>query len=378
MPAANKEGNFILAALWAVIAVGVAIGVFYSHADDLADAAPVTVGQPVQGAIDPIDDVDIFRFTAQAGQLYQIDVELGTLDGFSISLLDGNRRRLKYEWMLEYNADSGEPIASRHIVWAAPDSDDYYVALGGAPGTGSYTLNITGIDDYADDYANDIAGATGTAPVTVGQPVQGALNYRSDVDVFRFTPQAGQSYYIAFERGTGIHRVQRPLRSAALARGDTRLWDAAGDTVGYGGGVGYDLYAPLVWEAPIAGDFYISVSDSFTDRYNLNVSPIDLIVVENPVQGAIDPIDEVDVFRFTAQAGQLYQFELELGTLDDSEMELLHADGSTLVPNAYHRAGGQTIASRHIVWAAPDSGDYYVVIGGWAGTGSYTLKITQR
>ena len=98
----------------------------------------------------------------------------------------------------------------------------------------------------------------------------------------------------------------------------------------------------------------------------------------NPVQGAIDPIDEVDVFRFTAQAGQLYQFELELGTLDDSEMELLHADGSTLVPNAYHRAGGQTIASRHIVWAAPDSGDYYVVIGGWAGTGSYTLKITQR
>ena len=97
----------------------------------------------VEGVIDYVVDSDYFRFTAEEGQLYQMDVGLGTLPDSVLRLLgpDG--------WELTYNYNHSDSPASR-IVWLAPASGDYYLEVEAnvwSPGwrteVGSYTLTVT-------------------------------------------------------------------------------------------------------------------------------------------------------------------------------------------------------------------------------------------
>ena len=338
------------------------------HGNARAVATEVVVGEAIAGTIDYEDDVDFFRFTATAGELYQIDVVLGTLDDSEIALLDSDG------WDLASNDDHGDSLASR-IVWAAPDSGDYYVVVGAAwgarDGTGTYTLAV-GLSDIQDDHGDDTDSATGIA---VGVDAQGAIDYDGDEDFFRFTATAGELYQIDVVLGT-------------LGDSEIALLSSDGWTLASNDDHGDSLASRIVWAAPDSGDYYVVVGAAWgardgTGTYTLAVGLSDIqddhgadtdsatgIAVGVDAQGAIDYDGDEDFFRFTATAGELYQIDVVLGTLGDSEIALLSSDGWGLASNDDH---GDSLASR-IVWAAPDSGDYYVVVSGW-GTGSYTLTV---
>ena len=344
------------------------------HGDDTDSASAVAVGADTQGSLDYEDDVDFFRFTATAGQLYQIDVALGILDDSEATLRDSDGRRLAS------NDDHGDSLASR-IVWAAPDSGDYYVEVGAAwgarDGTGSYTLTIS-LSDIQDDHGDDTDSASAIA---VGADTQGSLDYEDDVDFFRFTATAGQLYQIDVALET-------------LDDSEATLLNSDGWRLASNDDHGESPASRIVWAAPDSGDYYVEVGAAWgardgTGSYTLTISLSDIqdehgddtdsasaIGVGADTQGSLDYEDDVDFFRFTATAGQLYQIDVALETLDDSEATLLNSDGWGLTYNDDH---GEAPASR-IVWAAPDSGDYYVEVGAaWGardGTGSYTLTIS--
>ena len=102
------------------------------------------MGADVRGALDYDGDIDFFRFQAERGQSYQIDVALGTLDDSIVFLYDGDRS------LLDIN-DDGE-----RLFWEAPSSGEGYVAVEGY-GIGSYTLTVSLI---IDDHANSEGDAT--------------------------------------------------------------------------------------------------------------------------------------------------------------------------------------------------------------------------
>ena len=94
------------------------------------------------GALDYDDDIDFFRFQAERGQSYQIDVALGTLDDSIVDLYD-------VDWsFLDSNDDYGDTFASR-LYWEAPSSGERYVLVGGY-GIGTYTLTVSIVDDRGD------------------------------------------------------------------------------------------------------------------------------------------------------------------------------------------------------------------------------------
>ena len=105
------------------------------HADALREATPVTVGEPAPGQINHDVDVDFFVFEGEEGELYQIDVTLGTLSDSVATLYDSDG------FELGYNDDYGDTSASR-IYWEAQSSGDHYVAVESWSGVGSYTLTI--------------------------------------------------------------------------------------------------------------------------------------------------------------------------------------------------------------------------------------------
>ena len=106
------------------------------HANAIDDATAVTLSDAIRGSMDYEGDIDFFLFQAEEGQSYRINVALGNLSDSVIELYDANE-----EW-LAANDDHGDSFASR-IVWVAPRSGEYYVAVFGWGGTGSYTLTVS-------------------------------------------------------------------------------------------------------------------------------------------------------------------------------------------------------------------------------------------
>jgi hypothetical protein len=78
------------------------------------------------------------------------------------------------------------------------------------------------------------------------------------------------------------------------------------------------------------------------------------------VTGKIDPAEDVDIFRFHAQAGQTLVFELLAARLEsplDSFLSLQDADGHELAVNDDYNGKDSLIA-----YTVPATGDYYLVL----------------
>ena len=217
------------------------------HGNDIGDATAIRVGADVRGALDYDDDIDFFRFQAERGQSYQIDVALGTLDDSMVELYD-------VDWsFLDSNDDYGETNASR-LNWEAPSSGERYVAVGGY-GIGTYTLTVS-LSDLIDDHGNSEGEATA---IRVGADVRGALDYDDDIDFFRFQAERGQTYRIDVALGT--------LDDSIVDLYDTD-WSFLDTNDDYGDTIASRLY----WEAPSSGERYVAVYGYGTGTYTLTVS----------------------------------------------------------------------------------------------------------
>ena len=125
------------------------------HGNDIDDATAIRVGADVRGALDYDGDIDFFRFQAERGQSYQIDVALGTLDDSIVDLYDVG-------WsFLDSNDDYGDTYASR-LYWEAPSSGERYVAVEGF-GIGTYTLTVSIVDDHGDTAEDGVGVASDRA-----------------------------------------------------------------------------------------------------------------------------------------------------------------------------------------------------------------------
>lgn len=97
------------------------------------------------------------------------------------------------------------------------------------------------------------------------------------------------------------------------------------------------------------------------------------LVVGKPVEGVLDYEGDSDYFVFEAVEGELYEVEVDLGTLSDSVVEVYNADGLSLDYNDDRGEDG-SLASR-LLWRAPVTGDFYVEVSGYGGEGSYVLMV---
>ncbi len=334
------------------------------HADSVEGATPGTVGEPVQGALDYDDDIDVFVFQAEEGVVYQIDVELGTLPDSWLSVYDSE------EFEIAYNDDREDSPASR-IVGGVPIAGEYYIVVGGY-GTGSYTLTVEALD-IVDDHANSVEGATA---VMLGEDMQGALDYDDDADVFALQAEEGVIYQIDVGLGT--------LSDSWLA-----VYDSEEFEVAYNDNHGDSPASRIVWKAPISGEYYVVAGGYGTGSYTLTVTALDIVddhadsvegatpvAIGEVAQGAMDYNDDVDVFVFEAEEGVIYQTDVGLGTLPGSRLFVYDSDEFRV---AYNERHDDSPGSR-VVWKAQSSGEYYIVVVGSLlasiegyGTGSYTL-----
>ena len=148
--------------------------------------------------------------------------------------------------VLVSNDDYANGGLATRVFWLAPASDPYYVEVASYLfGTGTYTLTIAA-STLADDYPNAIG--LELSVVTTSGPVQGAIDYVTDVDLFSLEAESGQVFRIDVALGTLRYSVLRVLgedRSPLATNND------------YPGGEGASR---LLWEVPSDGTYYLEVS----------------------------------------------------------------------------------------------------------------------
>ena len=107
---------------------------FDDHGDSMETATLIAVGEFVEGEADNDFDIDVFRFPAEEGQAYRIDVALGALEDPLVSLHNSAGDEESWEEFWDHNGVT--------ILWEPLWSDDYYVVVEAFGGTGTYTVRV--------------------------------------------------------------------------------------------------------------------------------------------------------------------------------------------------------------------------------------------
>lgn len=235
-------------------------------------------------------------------------------------------------------------------------------------------LDDEAVPSDGDDHGDFIDEAT---PVALGDATgaAGVLDYEGDIDIFVFEAVAGEFYQIDVALGT-------------LTYSTVALYDAEGVELAYNDDYRVTPTSRLYWEAADSGPVYVWVGgwDSGAGPYTLTVVVLDFVddhgdrnaeatpvALGEAIAGVLDYGEDVDVFRFEAVAGELYQIGVWPGTVIEPFVTLRDADGLEL---AYDDGHAETPAVR-LYWEATNSGPHYVAVGS-PGTGRYTLIITKR
>ena len=346
------------------------------HGDDPTHATDVIVGEKVTGNIDYETDADYFRFQAEAGQAYQIEVADQTLDYPRVTLYqsDGTTRAGGY---------SGGQWGS-DIRWRVSDSGVYYLVVVSPQGNiGAYSLTVNAIASGGDDHGDDALTATA---VSLGKVLDGTLDNSLDRDYFRFEAEANQTYNMRLNHFTTTFQPVTLLASDGVTPVH-EYWPSDRQTTG----------SFIPWVAPESGYYFLVFHspDGDTGDYTLVILPgaigdddhgdIPVVATALPagqgVEGALDHRDDFDYFRFQAEAGQRYEIAADYDSesythgTPDPRVSLYHPDGVN--PETRYVASGRRESGKYIQWVAPVSGQYYVVMWSPKGDiGPYTVTVT--
>ena len=227
----------------------------------------------------------------------------------------------------------------------------------------------------ADYPAVDFAAAT---RIGVGESIDGRIDYADEADVFELRADADQFYRIDVALGT--------LEDSVLT-----IYDADGWQVAFNDDYGSGAASRIDWRAPSSDAYYVVVSayDDSTGSYTLTVEAVDVtddypnspdvalraLTPGQSIEGTIDYEYDVDLFSFSADAGESYRIDVALGTLVDSVLTIYDADGWEV---AYNDDYGGGSASR-VVWDVYDDGIYYIEVSGYdSATGAYVLSVALQ
>ena len=164
------------------------------HGDEASSASLVEMGETVGGTLDHMWDFDYFRFHAEEGQVYQVNVTHETLRASNIYVYAADGLT-KQKWMFRHRVPSGP-----RFVWESQNSGEHYFAVHNFDGkTGRYTLTISPLVTDPDDHGDTPTTAT---HIPVEAVVKGSIDHESDFDVFRFEAVEGRQYSVSLRFGT--------------------------------------------------------------------------------------------------------------------------------------------------------------------------------
>ncbi len=316
------------------------------HGDDPGSATEISLDANVPGSLGEDLDDDYFYFDAVDGQAFEIGIETDVEGDIYFDLADADGRSISQE--------------QSSLIWQASDDGRYFIRVW-SDEIGDYTLSL-----HASDYVEDHRKNEPTA-VFIGQPTEGYILNAYDRDAFTFAGVAGEAYDIAVELGTlnevnlSVYDPQGKWLGPDEERSAWQVW-VSGNHLVY-------LYSPD------EGTYTFTVSRSgYRDDHGddeENATPLEFGETVSGVIGFdagynweyVTNAGDPDTFSFVLERGELYQINIEPGSLLRSRFKLFDPAYDVL-----------EFADTHLLWQAKSSGKHYVMVSG-LGVGDYELTV---
>jgi hypothetical protein len=361
--------------------------------DSTSTTVTLSVAESITGAIDFGDDKDWIKTSLVAGSQYTFNLlgsatNSGTLnDPYIWGLYDQNGNVIT-----KTSDDDGGFGFNSQLIYTASSTGDHYISAGSINSdVGSYTLELLGEQGLSD--TSDTIDTLAT--IKAGASIIDNIDFSSDNDWFSTSLVEGYQYTFQLEgSSTNAGSLIDPYLIG--------LYDSAGsyiaDTSNDDGGVEYN--SRLIYTAPRTDTYFISAgaygaSGSYTLNLSAgviptnndipdNVSTTSSITVGGSVIGNIDDSSDwsgdQDWFKVSLIEGYQYIFILEgsstnAGTLDDPTIIGLNDANSVYIDGTYDDDSGAGYNSE-LIYVADTTGIYYVVIGAYDGTGTYSLSFS--
>ena len=343
------------------------------YGNDPSTAHEIGIGEFVEGLIGQLDDRDYFKFTANEGRVYRIDVHSQLQQNRPDVVLHGPGGTLQ-----EARSFSSRGSDTERILWSATSQGDYYVSVEFRHRNlvGSYTLRVDAIAGMVDDHSD---GASNATVLSIGETVSGDLDYEFDLDYFKFSAEEGQGYRVNIDYGGWLNHSNPSLYASDGFTPEPLDKYTYEDRDGY----------RLVWMAPESGTYHLEVKSFLgaTGEYTITVTAVEAgpddhgddaetatdISIGETVQGFMDNEFDLDYFRFTAVEGQEYLIQVDYETIGHPRVKFYAADGTESSP--YSSSSGLNSGATYR-WIADTSSDYFVELDSRSGNlGAYTIVI---
>ena len=151
------------------------------------------------------------------------------------------------------------------ILWVAPASGDYYIAVQNFGGkTGQYTLAIDAVEDAEDDHGDTTAAAT---ELSTGEAGAGAVDDDFDFDYFKFHAMEGRTYMIDVNGGT-LETINVRLYTFDGAAPENWYENYRRDDSSWGD------KASIEWTPARSGEYYIAIDGALGNvgTYTLTIT----------------------------------------------------------------------------------------------------------
>ncbi len=366
-------------------------------------------------------DVQIWQFQARAGYAIEFDFDqnYGSSGGFHgyLRLFDSTGKQLAANdtgFAADDNPNDPWDGANTDplITYEFTKTGTYYLGVSGN-GNKGYNANA-GTGDYGSSWGQyslttyefltvppDTNDTLSTAtPVSLNTTVRNADIVFRDVDMYRFTVAAGQRVMFDVDNnGSPLNGYMRLFDSTGNQLGANDNAVAPGETLhispfldytfARGGtyyvavsGKGNEQYDPITGEGDRSnatqGGYSLDIrtraavaqSDGNDRLATAAAIPINSTYLHQDITFATD----VDMFKFTARAGQRLGFDVDTnGSPLNGYMRLFNAAGTQLAANDNGAAPGETLhVSPYIEYTFATAGTYYVGISG-KGNQNYNL-----
>jgi len=300
--------------------------------DSFGQATAVALGDRIEAAIGTAGDVDVFTFTATAGQYLQIDLVAdrsgSPLDG--VLILSGPSRSV----LAEVDDAAGLDPRLRQFTAAA---GSYWVEVRDVRGAGgaayTYSLTVTAADLAVGEPNESAEAAT---LVAIGSEVAAALG-GADADWYRVAVVGGEAITVVATAPAGsdarpILRLYQPDTALDLATGPAAVSHLSAVAVTSG-----ELYLAVSAEVGQGGAYLLTIDhDHGADDAEPNDTPATAtpLVAGDPAYGIVGHAADADLFRIAVAAGQSLTFDVDAeadGSELDAYVTLLATDGTTVL-----------------------------------------------
>ncbi len=327
-------GDYVLS----VSGAGDELGEYAFALRDLASAVPLSPGSTASGALAPANETDLHRFTAPAGGRFFFDV-------LSVSAIPGARWRC-------FDAYGGE-------VFGGPLTDVGPITLSAG---GLYTLAVEGshADSAPGSYAINVRPVIDTVqPLALGALTTGAIDGPGQAAHHEFTVAVSGRFYLDSRVNSALRLTLTGPLGVMFAN---RRFDAGDATVD-----------PL-WLDPGRYTLTVTGAGDATGPYQFRLFDLATGTLLSPgsaVGGTLSPVDETDVYRFVASAGDRYFFDWISRTgAPNSQWRLFDPQGRRIFSANFN---GDQGTNRLLL-----AGTYTLLIEGYfgdTGSGAYQFNV---